>query len=224
MGQLTGILTAGIQLGVESVLVKPARRLGQFVAQVTIQESHTDELEITDHPVESGAIISDHAFMRPAEVVLELAWSDSPSIPGGLGGLAQGLLGAVTTTVSGVGALITGNTPNQSRDVYQKLLDLQKSRTLFDIFTGKRAYSNMLIKSLRVVTNKESENSLMATIVCRQLIIVTTRIVSVAAPVEDQADPSQTAPTQNKGTKSLNPAPNYDAGAGRGSINPELPT
>lgn len=51
-----------------------------LVAQITIEEHHTDELQITDHPVESGAPITDHAFMHPREVRIRCAWSNSPSV------------------------------------------------------------------------------------------------------------------------------------------------
>jgi hypothetical protein len=46
-------------------------------AQVTIDEDHDDELTITEHPVETGAAITDHAFKRPAEVRLRVGWSNA---------------------------------------------------------------------------------------------------------------------------------------------------
>jgi hypothetical protein len=40
-----------------------------FIPDATIEEVHNDELEITDHPVEKGTTISDHAFKRPSELI-----------------------------------------------------------------------------------------------------------------------------------------------------------
>jgi hypothetical protein len=47
-----------------------------FHPEVTVEEDHTDDLTITEHPVESGAAITDHAFKRPAEVRVRVGWSD----------------------------------------------------------------------------------------------------------------------------------------------------
>ena len=214
--QLLGIVTHGVQLGVQSVLFRPARRIGSFVAQVTIKEEHTDELEITDHPVEQGAKITDHSYLRPSELVIECAWSDSPTPRGFL----ETAVAPITGTMNGVAQIITGNGLSQSRDVYRNLLALQNSRTPIDVITGKRPYTNMLVRSIKVTTDKETENSLKATIMLRQVILVQTQILTVGAPKENQANPQVTQATSPQGTKQLTPAPNYNAGAGRGAINP----
>ena len=39
-----------------------SRRIGLIVPSVVISEKHNDTLEITEHPVEVGAAISDHAY------------------------------------------------------------------------------------------------------------------------------------------------------------------
>lgn len=225
MGQALGIITAGVQLGVESILVRPERRVGPFSAQVWIEENHDDELEITDHPVETGVRVTDHAFMRPSEVTVVCGWSNSPSVGagGGLDGLAGGLISGLVRTVEGLSALLSGNSESGVRAVYQNLLTLQASRIPFDLLTGKRTYANMLIKSLRTSTNIDSENSLIVTMVCRQILIVQTQVVSVAAPASAQKEPASTQPIVDKGVKALTPATSYNAGAGRGSINPTLP-
>jgi hypothetical protein len=150
-----GILTSAIQLGVEAIMVKPKRAIGPFTAEVTLREMHTDELDITEHPVEMGAAVADHAFKKPAEVVIECAWSDSPQNVG----VISGLLGAVTGTLTGIGSILSGTSPSQVREIYGKFLDLQKSRVPFAIFTGKRNYENMLVKTLVANTDRSSENS-----------------------------------------------------------------
>jgi hypothetical protein len=200
MAQAIGILTAALQQGVQAILVKPKRAIGPFTAQVTLSEVHTDELEITDHPVDQGASISDHAFKRPAEVVIECVWSNSPQNPG----LLSGLLGAVTQTVAGVQAILSGAAPNQMIDVYQKLLQLQEDRIPFDVLTGKRKYSDMLLKTLTVHTDRTTENILSVTAHLRQVLIVQTVVLqTVPAPAADQKLPEQTTPSLDKGAKSV---------------------
>jgi hypothetical protein len=47
------------------VAFKPKRRIGSFYATVTLEETGTDEMEITQHPVQYGAAITDHAYKQP---------------------------------------------------------------------------------------------------------------------------------------------------------------
>lgn len=197
-----GVFTAAVQLGVEAVLVKPKRRIGAFEAHVTLREVHHDDLEITDQPVEQGASISDHAYKRPSELTIECAWSDSPPNVG----LINGLVGAVTGTIGGVNAIISGNSLDQVRDIYQKLLALQASREPFDVLTGKRNYKNMLIRSLMVETDKESENVLRVTATLREVLIAQVQVLTISAPPQEQAAPQSTQPPAEKGVKQLTDA------------------
>lgn len=209
MSQAVGLLTAAAQLGLEAILVKPKRSIGSFVAHVTLREDHVDELVLTDQPVESGSQVTDHAYRLPSEVTIECAWSNSPPSSNILGSLA----GAVTGTIGGISAILTGNSLDQVKATYQNLLTLQRARVPFDIYTGKRVYKNMLMRSLRVETEKETENALRVTVVCREIIFATVTTVSLAAPSDQQADPASTAPVSDKGTKQLSPGSNFNAGA-----------
>jgi soluble lytic murein transglycosylase-like protein len=49
-----------------------SRKIGMIIPDVVVSEKHSDTLEITEHPVETGAAISDHAYKRPSEVVMEV--------------------------------------------------------------------------------------------------------------------------------------------------------
>jgi hypothetical protein len=57
----------------------PQRTIGVFQATVTIEEIATDDLEITQHPVQQGASITDHAFSKPATVSIRSTHSDTPA-------------------------------------------------------------------------------------------------------------------------------------------------
>ncbi|PWT77518.1 MAG: hypothetical protein C5B60_02475 [Chloroflexi bacterium] len=53
------------------------RAIETFEAECTVSEDHDDELTITEHPVEHGAAIADHAFKRPSEVRCRIGWTAS---------------------------------------------------------------------------------------------------------------------------------------------------
>ena len=194
-----GYLVAAAQLGLSAIKVKPKRKIGAFTATVTLEEMHEDSIEITDHPVEQGAIIADHAYKLPAKVTIRCAWSNSPAESGLIGGA----IGAIKGTVAGLSSIFSGNSPKQVRDVYEKMLKLQASAIPFDILTGKRKYTDMLIKTLSVITDKSSENLLMVTAVCQQVIIVKTALASVAAAPAKQADKKKTASPIKTGLQQL---------------------
>jgi hypothetical protein len=212
---ILGVVAAGGLLYSASILIKPRRGFSaegspDIVAQVTIEEQHQDDVQITDHPVEQGANITDHAFELPATLTVRYGWSDSPS--------ANNLLGAATNSVAGtkaaVQSLVTGNQVGQSRDIYEKLLKLKKSRVPFTVYTGKRKYKDMLIRSISVVTDHDHEHSFIATVGLRQVLLATVSVSSVSAPSANQANPQLTAAPVDSGTKQLNDGTGYDPSNG----------
>lgn len=214
-----GFVSAAASIGLESILVKPKRGIGSFTAQVTLEESHDDDLEITEHPVEQGANIADHAFKRAARLRIRCAWSNSPSNPSLIGGIVGGL----AATASSIQSALSGSSASSVRDTYAKLLKLQAQREPFEVFTGKRAYKDMLIRSLSVTTDKESENTLAVTATFQQVIMATTQTTAVSAPADSQADPSATQGTSNAGSKTLEPTNKFNSlGAGRGFPDPKV--
>lgn len=165
----------------EFVTFRSKRRIASFTAQVTVSEAHNDEVTVTDHPVEQGAPITDHAYKNPAALTVVAGWSNS-----GRGGAVQGRA--------------------YVQDVYERLLKLQADREPFDVTTGKRKYSNMVIVSLSTTTEADTENVLIVSVGLREVIIVRTQAVTVP-PREVQAEPAKTAETTNAGTKQAVPAP-----------------
>lgn len=154
-----------------ALITTQQRMVSTLIPDVVVREVGRDELVITDHPVETGAAISDHAFIRPVEVEMVLGWSDS-----------------------------TAGYVGYTREVYEALLSLQKSREPFSLSTGKRNYQNMLLGSLGQQTDEKSENILMVTARFREVIIVSTQMT---APNSAQASPEKTGSTADKGQQQL---------------------
>ena len=89
--------------------------------------------------------------------------------------------------------------------LYNALLALQNAREPFDIVTGKRKYSNMLLEKLTVTTTPDSEHALMVTAECREVIIVRTQVMAVPAEPGRHRNPAKTGGTANKGQKQAVP-------------------
>lgn len=172
------------------ITIDPLRSIGSIVAHVTLEEVSTDELQTTDHPVERSADITDHAFKKPSDLVIRCGWSNAS-----LAGVVGAVKGAITA-LSGGDAFGS----DYVCGIYSQLLSLQESRIPFDVSTGKRLYTNMLMRSLSQTTDEKSEYTLMITAVFKQVIIVDTHI-STLPPREDQALPAATAETSDAGVK-----------------------
>ena len=167
-----------------------SRKIGMIVPSVVVSEKHTDTLEITEHPVEVGAAIADHAYKKPSEVVMEVGFA-------GGGSLLDFASNLTATSLLGL----------SPKELYQELLNLQRNRIPFDVTTGKRIYNNMLIKTLEVTTDKSSENVLLATLTLREVIITSTQSVRVA-PKNNMTEGVGTSAVQNTGTKTTVPPNN----------------
>ncbi len=180
-GAMSTIVSSKYSEVVGSLLLSGRGRtiMGLF-ADVTVEEKHKDELKVTEHPTEVGAAISDHAFKEPPEVTMKVGWSESA-------GTLNGFLG---------NTILGGNT--SLTIVYQTLLQLQDQVIPLIISTGKRLYTNMLIKSLGCTTDLQTENVLMIDITFKKVIITSTQKSFIA--VENQASPEATAGVADGGT------------------------
>jgi hypothetical protein len=191
---MSGTLQAVVASAV-TVLLRRPRAIATIIPNVVVEEIGFDETVITDHPVEQGAPISDHAFMRPAELILKCGWSNSSSVEVlgvAIPGVSRGLASAVT------GALSGDFSQDYVTEVYEKLRKLQSDRTPFTVSTGKRTYEHMLIQSLVQTTDEQSENALMVVARLREVIIVVTKTTTVP-PREQHAQPERTAPVEDRG-------------------------
>lgn len=126
-----------------------------------------------------------------------------------------------SATLAGIVATIAATQDQQTgiedgakplRDLYEKLISLQRSAELISVQTGKRAYDNMLIRSIRTHTDQTSENILMITAQLQEVLLVETVQTSMPATAK-RADPAASGGVTQKGTKSAvsysGPIPTY---------------
>ncbi|MBD1228574.1 phage baseplate protein [Xenorhabdus griffiniae] len=165
------------------------RKIGLIVPSVVISEKHIDATEITEHPVQYGAAISDHAYDKPAEVTMEIGFAGGGSLIDGFD--------TPTKIFDFDTEEILGKNP---KEVYEQLLKLRASKEPFDVITGKRRYRNMLIRAIEVKTDKTSENVLMVTLTLREVIIVDIATVEgVKVPRVSMKAPLDIRPAVDRG-------------------------
>lgn len=119
-----------------------------FDAVFTTGTDH--EAEITEHPVQSGANITDHVVIRPVSITMEIGMSDV------MASMLQGQWsGAYTKSIS----------------AYRKLVSLMESKTPFTILTRLNRYQNMLIRSISVEDTPDTLYGLRATVSMQQILV-----------------------------------------------------
>lgn len=164
------------------------------IPDLAIRERHRDSLGITAHPIQTGAAVTDHAFVMQPEFTLEFGWSNSS-----LRAIGEDFINTSVTDI------LTGNLgEGYISQVYATVLTLQSSRQLCTVTTGKRSYKNVLIESVETFTDAESAYSMVITMNCKALQLVSVATTSTTDISQStQADPSSTSPEVSNGTKQL---------------------
>lgn len=157
-----------------ALLSAPSTQIAHFIPDASIREAGRNDYAITDHPVETGAVVSDHAIQLPPFVEINCVFSGSPH---------------------------GEDYPNR---LLINLLLFQKKRQPIDVYTVRRHYANMLIQSVSHVTDKTTATVLSATIRCRRIMIVSTKTTKTSeASKQSQQSPQKTASTEKTGSQQL---------------------
>lgn len=161
------------------ILLPAVKVIGPVTIQTGVEQVHIDRLTKTRQPVESGADITDHAYMEPARVEMRCGWSNSS-----------------VSAIARIGSTYfdSGSLPalDYISDIYGQLLALQQRRTPFTIFTGLRTYDSMLLETLTLRRDPQFNQAIMVEIACEEIIIVSTQNTTLA-PQSSQAIPQQTS-------------------------------
>lgn len=154
------------------------RSMGGLVFDAVFEETHEADLEVTDNPVETGVVVSDHAFMKPLRLSISAGVSDTP-------------LAVVTDDPFASDA-------GRSRRAFEVLTELQRRAEPFAMQTGLKLYENMVITSIRTSQDKDTSGALFFTASLREVIIVNTETVKYP-PRKPGATKRQAGPKKHKG-------------------------
>lgn len=138
-----------------TMIISPT--FGNFFFDAVFSTDHSANLTVTQHPVQSGASISDHAFMEPDEVSIEIGMTDVAS----------------------------GSSDGSSRSVnaYTQLRAIMELREPVTLITRLKTYSDMIITSISAPDDVKTMNALRASIYFHRLHIVSVSTVTVQETV-----------------------------------------
>ncbi|MDQ7094217.1 fibronectin type III domain-containing protein [Desulfosporosinus sp. PR] len=141
-------------------LVYVKTNIAGYFFDAVLQTNYTRSLTITDHPVETGAAITDHAYVNPVELVMQIGMSD------------------VATSIV-PGQFSQGS--SRSLTAFQVLTKLQEQRIPMNVMTHLGLFKNMLISEIAVPDDYTTLYGLKATVTLREVFVASVKTVKVSA-------------------------------------------
>ncbi len=137
-----------------------------------LQLNHNTDLTITQHPVETGAPITDHSFSNPRRFSFTLGMTDTATAPS------------------------VGGTASRSVNAYNAIVAMQQSRQFLTLTCKYGTYRNILIQSINATDDWQTVNASRLTVVLQQVIVANTdqTRITTAPQTVNQTSRGQVAP------------------------------
>lgn len=137
---------------------------GNYVFDAFFNINHESNLTITEHPVQIGANVSDHAYMEAQKVTFEIGMSD--------------VMKDISATAV---ATFNGTSSSRSVNAYKILKKLQSDRIPINAITRLGTYKNMLVETVAAPDDKTTLYALKATVVLKEIFVVNVTTVKISA-------------------------------------------
>lgn len=164
-------------------------QIGTIRFDATLQETHQDSNDITDHPVEEGYNVADHVRQKPPVLTLSGVISNTPLSAEQTQRIvdAGGGVSVTTTTQTNQPVDATG----YAQKAYSGLLDLMRGQ-LVRVVTATRSYDDMMIADITVPRDPRTGDALAFQIQLKQIRIVQNKTTRrVVAKRESKAQQKQ---------------------------------
>lgn len=157
----------------------------------TPSETHTSDVDVTQHPIETGAKVSDHILRKPQILRLEAVVTDFPLGLAGRSNITGHLLGNALGNKNNEGAL------GRAAEIYKRLERLQLAGTLAEVRTSLKTYKNMAIKSLSTPRTAATKNAIKFSAMLEEVRLVDSQVTPIAITKLNKAKGKQNNGPQN---------------------------
>jgi hypothetical protein len=148
-------------------------RIGAIELDLTIDETHLRNADITDFPVEGGGQIQDHISNQPKRLKITGFITDSP-------------------------IEADSSLANRVQDAFDALDELFDKRITFDVVSGLKVYTNMAFESLEMPLVQQGSCQFTATL--KQITITHSELVSLPKSKSNVGAKKQDAGRKNTET------------------------
>lgn len=151
------------------------------------KETHTSSVELSEHPVEEGADVTDHIRIKPDEIELNGVISNTPLL----------FLASLQAESPIEGS--NERTDDRVEVAYKQLREFQRNGVLVDVITSLRTYSNMVITNIAVSRDARTGNIFDSTISLREMTMATAMSIDVPVPKDVAKKAKKNAGTKQQG-------------------------
>lgn len=151
---------------------------GKLFFDAVFSTEHSSNVTVTEHPVQVGAPISDHAYQEPDEVTIEVGMSDA----------------------------MVGTGTDHSVNAYSTLREIMAKREPVKLVTRLRSYPNMVLTSISAPDDQTTMYGLRATVMFRSVNIVNVSVIEVQQTVS-ASKPGSSSSSSNKNNSSQSTKP-----------------
>lgn len=160
----------------------------------SLSEKHAGDVDVPEHPVETGANISDHVRKKPEALSVDGILTDYPLES------SRGDFKFVAASGQTPG-------PGRARAMYEKLEAMRDSGTVIEVFASTKNYPNMLIRSLNRTHDKSTSGAFKFTAQLTEIRMAESQLVPVKRTKVNAAKPKVSGGKQT-GTKADAPTKN----------------
>ena len=127
-----------------------------------VSDGYQGDVDVTEHAVETGANIADHARLKSDKVTVEGVVSNTPLTGAGVAGRAEAAFG--------------------------DLIALKNARQLMTVITPRRTYYNMVLESLASTNDAKTGDALRFTATFKQVRLAEVMVKVVQVQAEPKAN------------------------------------
>jgi hypothetical protein len=131
-----------------------------YYFQAMLRAYSAERVVLTNHPVQGGASISDHAYVEPAELLLDVGFSDVQASP--------------------TPNQYTGGT-SQSATAFQVFQAIKNAKVPCALVTRLASYMNMVLVEISAPQNQETFAAALITLRFKQVIVGTVSTVPASS-------------------------------------------
>lgn len=148
--------------------------IGPVFFDAVFSMTHEANVTITSQPVEIGANISDHAYVEPDTVTMEIGMSDASE---------------------GAGS-------NHSVNAYNMLRSVMEAREPISLYTRLKSYTNMMVVSISTTDDYTTSTALRASIMLQKILIVNVATVKVQQTVTSSKSTASSGSSKSSSSSS----------------------
>ena len=180
----------------------PKWPIGGMYFDGIMRTEHVSRIRPTEYPVQTGATMTDHALVEPAEVTIEIMMTDAkassymqnPMLPQGLP-INPPIFDHCWPDLGGAPDMLTMAKDGRSARAWMNLRKLQVQRIPITVETRLQTYHNMLIEELSAPDDVMTLHALRCTVRLREIIFAQVAQTETSARASASAEETSSGQT-----------------------------